>query len=242
MRQTSVNNADLFLFIRSLSRFSSNIHRSRNTEEGKKEEMRVNRECRTEKEWFAKAFINIAGPPERRRTMVMINLGNERHFSAGQTVADNVCASLETAVLGMCRSLYENLNSPARQIQNVTHKHSRRPSVTQSTLWFHQCHDHQVSMTKSCSLIKIAIIQSLAIENKAQGSEIKHWQNTHNLERPFSFEALSKRKEKWKQEKKEKGYWTKKRKMSSLSHPHVVLNSFNILPVAQNEMFRRMFI
>lgn len=53
--------------------------------------MRVNGECGGEKERFAMAFINIIGPLERRRSTVTINLGNERHFSAGQTVADNMC-------------------------------------------------------------------------------------------------------------------------------------------------------
>lgn len=58
-------------------------------------------------------------------------------------------------------------------------------------------------MTKFCSLVKIVILQSLAIENKAQGSEIKHWQNTHNLERQSSFEPLSKKKNKRRNEKGE---------------------------------------
>ncbi|XDV50747.1 hypothetical protein PO909_019762 [Leuciscus waleckii] len=58
------------------------------------------------------AFINIVGPLERWRTTVMITLGNERHFSVRQTVAENMCVSLETVVLGMCWNLYENLNSP----------------------------------------------------------------------------------------------------------------------------------
>lgn len=156
------------------------------------------------------AFINIIGPLERRRSTVTINLGNERHFSAGQTVADNMCVCLETVVLGMCWNLYENLNSP--DVQSVTHKHS----LTRRKLWFHQCHDHQVSMTKFCSLIKIAILQSLAIENKAQGSEIKHWQNTHNLERQFPFEPLSKKN---KNNKKGEMKTAKREKLKGIFNP-----------------------
>ncbi len=82
--------------------------------------MRVNGECGGEKERFAMAFINIIGPLERRRSTVTINLGNERHFSAGQTVADNMCVCLETVVLGMCWNLYENLNSPVRRSERYT--------------------------------------------------------------------------------------------------------------------------
>lgn len=112
MRQTLVNNADLFLFY---TMFSSNTQRQIHRTGGKKEEMRVKRVCGGKKGRFAMAFINIVGPLERWRTTVMITLGNEKHFSAGQTVADNMCMSLETVVLGMCWNLYENLNSPVRQ-------------------------------------------------------------------------------------------------------------------------------
>jgi len=94
------------------------IHRT-----GKKEEMRVKRVCGGKKGRFAMAFINIVDPLERWRTTVMITLGNEKHFSAGQTVADNMCMSLETVVLGMCWNLYENLNSPVRHPRRYTQTH-----------------------------------------------------------------------------------------------------------------------
>lgn len=75
------------------------------------------------KDAFDMAFINIVGPLERWRTTLMITLGNERHFSERQTVAENMCVSLETVVLGMCWNLYENLNSPVRHPRHYIQTH-----------------------------------------------------------------------------------------------------------------------
>lgn len=70
-------------------------------------------------------FIKTASPLERLRKTVMINLGNESHFSAGHTAVVSVCmcVSLETALLGIHMKLYDNLNSP-QTLKRHTNTHA----------------------------------------------------------------------------------------------------------------------